>query len=87
MLKLGVREFRERLSQVANGTEFIVITNNGREVGTYMPNNWARDVGAARLAAAAVAQAQQELRERGIDLDAAMARLGMSPNGEPLNEE
>ncbi len=85
MLKLGVREFRERLSEVANGTEFIVITNNGREVGTYMPKNWARNIGAARRAAAAVAEAQQELRDRGIDLDAAMARLGMTPDGEPLD--
>lgn len=86
MLELGVREFRHRLSEVVNGDEFIVITNNGREVGTYMPRKWARDIAKARVAAAEVAEAQAELRKRGIDLDAAMADMGMNPFGEPLDE-
>lgn len=87
MIKLGVREFRERLSEVANGTDFVVVTNNGVEVGTYMPKRWLRDVGKARAAAEAVANAQRELRKRGIDLDAEMAAMGLTPYGEPLDHE
>lgn len=87
MMKLGVREFRERLSEVANGTDFVVVTNNGVEVGTYMPKRWLRDLGKARAAAEAVAQAQRELRARGIDLDAEMAAMGLTPYGEPLDDE
>jgi len=87
MIELGIREFKERLSEVAQGTDFVVVTNNGREVGTYMPKRWMRDVGQARRAAAAVAKAQQELRARGIDLDKEMAALGMTPFGEPLDDE
>lgn len=85
MIELGIREFRERLSEVANGTDFVVVTNKGVEVGTYMPKRWMRDVGKARRAAAAVAKAQTELRARGIDLDREMAAMGLTPYGEPLD--
>lgn len=85
MIELGIREFRERLSEVANGTEFVVVTNNGVEVGTYVPKRWLRDVGKARKAAAAVAKAQAELRKRGLDLDKEMAAIGLTPYGEPLD--
>lgn len=87
MIELGIREFRERLSEIANGTDFVVVTNKGVEVGTYMPKRWIRDIGKARKAAEAVARAQKELRARGIDLDGEMAAMGLTPYGEPLNGE
>jgi len=87
MIELGVREFRQRLSEVANGTDFVVVTNNGQEIGTYMPKRWMRDIGKAKLAAEAVAGAQDELRTRGIDLDKEMAAMGLTPYGEPLDDE
>lgn len=86
MIELGIREFRERLSEVANGTDFVVVTNNGHEVGTYMPKRWMRDLGKARKAAESVAKAQAELRRRGIDLDKEMAAMGLTPYGEPLDD-
>ena len=86
MIELGIREFRERLSEVANGTEFVVVKNNGVEVGSYMPKRWLQDVGRARKAAEAVKQAQDELRRRGMNLDAEMKKMGLSPYGEPLDE-
>lgn len=86
MIELGIREFRERLSEVAQGSDFVVVTSNGREVGTYMPKNWMRDLGKARQAAAAVAKTQAELKKRGIDLDKEMAAMGLTPFGEPLND-
>lgn len=85
--RIGIREFRERLSEVANGTDFVSVTNNGVEVGTYVPKRWLRDIGKARQAAEAVAKAQDELRARGLDLDKEMAVLGLTPFGEPLDDE
>ena len=86
MIQLGIREFRERLSEVANGTEMIAVTSNGVEIGTYLPKRWVRDPDKIRAAALAVERARQELRERGIDLDHQMRLLGMSPSGEPLED-
>ena len=86
MIELGIREFRERLSEVANGTDMVSVTNNGVEIGTYLPKRWLRDVGRARRAAEAVENARQELRARGMDLDREMAALGMTPHGEPLED-
>lgn len=87
MIELGIREFRDRLSEVANGTDLVVVTSNGAEVGTYLPKRWLRDVGKARKAAAAVAEAQNQLRKRGMDLDKELAAMGLSPYGEPLIDE
>lgn len=86
MIELGIREFRERLSEVANGTDMVSVTSNGVEVGTYLPKRWLRDVGRARKAAAAVARARADLTARGMDLDREMAALGLTPYGEPLGE-
>lgn len=85
-MKMGVREFREKLSEVANGDDFVVVTNNGQEIGTYMPKKWMRDVSAARKAAESLARWQAEMRARGIDLDKEMAAMGLTSFGEPLAE-
>lgn len=87
MIELGIREFRERLSELASGTDFVVVTNNGSEVGAYLPKRWLRDVGQARKASESVARAQQELRARGLDLDKELAAMGLSPFGEPMDDE
>ncbi len=84
MIELGIREFRERFSEVVNGNDFVIVTNNGREVGTYIPTIWKRDIGLARKAALEVEAAQEELRKKGVDLDAELAMLGMTPLGDPL---
>lgn len=86
MIELGIREFRERLSEVANGTDMVSVTSNGVEVGTYLPKRWLRDVGRARKAAAAVDRARADLAARGMDLDKEMAALGLTPYGESLGE-
>jgi hypothetical protein len=86
MIELGIREFRERLSEVANGTDFVVVKNNGVEVGTYIPKRWMRDLGKAREAAEAVAKTQDQLHRRGINLDKEMAVMGLTPYGEPIDD-
>jgi antitoxin (DNA-binding transcriptional repressor) of toxin-antitoxin stability system len=36
-MQIGVRELREKLSEIVNGNRNVVITNNGRVVGEFMP--------------------------------------------------
>lgn len=36
-MKMGVKEFRERFSELAEGAEPVLITKNGRVVGRYAP--------------------------------------------------
>jgi antitoxin (DNA-binding transcriptional repressor) of toxin-antitoxin stability system len=36
-MKMGVKEFRERFSALAEGEEPVLVTKNGRIVGRYMP--------------------------------------------------
>jgi hypothetical protein len=87
MIELGIREFRKRFSELVNGDHFIIVKNNGKEVGTYMPRRARPDLAKIREAAEEIVQAQQELRDRGVDLEAEMAKLGMKPSGEPLDDE
>ena len=87
MIEVGIREFRQRFSELVNGHDFVVITNNGKEVGTFMPGGSKPDMVEVRAAAEGIAKAQQELRDRGVDLDAEMAALGLTPWGEPLNDD
>ena len=36
-MKMGIKEFRERLGEVAMGDEVVVLTHHGKPVGRYMP--------------------------------------------------
>lgn len=36
-MKMGIKEFRERISEVADGDEVVVLTHHGRRVGRYVP--------------------------------------------------
>ena len=37
-MKMGIKEFRERIGEVALGDEMIVLTHHGKRVGRYMPD-------------------------------------------------
>ncbi len=87
MIELGVREFRERFSELVNGNDFVIVKKNGREIGCYRPFGAQPDMERIRKAGEEIARAQQELRDKGVDLDAEMAKLGMKPSGEPLDDE
>ncbi len=84
-MKMGMKEFRARVGEMGDAPEPVIITNHGREVGTFIPRKWVRDAAAAERAAASVARWRKEMRMRGIDLNAELAAMGMSPLGEPLN--
>lgn len=36
-MKMGIKEFRQRISEVADGGEVIELTHHGRRVGRYVP--------------------------------------------------
>ena len=36
-MKMGIKEFRERLGEVADGDEVVVVTHHGKRVGRYVP--------------------------------------------------
>ena len=36
-MKMGIKEFRERISEVTLGDEVVIITNHGKRVGRYVP--------------------------------------------------
>lgn len=83
-MKMGIKEFRERLSEVAHGTELVEITHHGRVVGEFRPRR--KDPAKLREAAAAIQRWQGEMRARGIDLEAELAASGIGPYGEYLSK-
>ncbi len=84
-MKMGIKEFRERLSEVAHGTELVELTHHGKTLGMFQPLR--RDPETIRAAAAAIQRGQDELRAKGIDLDAELAAIGLDPWGEPLDAD
>ena len=84
-MKMGMKEFRARVGELGDAPEPIIVTNHGREVGTFVPRRWLRDAKAAERAAESVARWRREMQARGIDLDAQLAAMELTPLGEPLD--
>lgn len=84
-MKMGVKEFRERFSDVAEGSERVFVTKNGRIVGRYdpltpvsaTPIDW--DAIDARLAAF-----RDAWRAQTPDWRDKMASIGLDENGDPI---
>lgn len=85
-MKMGVREFRERISEVVDGVETVEVTKNGRKVGTYTPERRPRDPAIARAALQSIERWQAEMKAKGVDLEAELSAMGLSPWGEPLDD-
>lgn len=77
-MKLGIKEFRERISEVSVGDEIVIVTNHGRRVGRYIPERprdvdmdaWVREREAfSRNWRAGTPDWRDRLREAGIDPD------------------
>lgn len=77
-MKLGIKEFRERIGEVSVGDEVVIVTNHGRRVGRYIPERsrdldvdaWVKDREAfARKWRAETPDWQERLRAAGIDPD------------------
>ncbi len=41
-MKMGIKEFRERISEVSLGKEMVIVTHHGKPVGRYIPINLSR---------------------------------------------
>jgi hypothetical protein len=83
-MKLGVKEFRHRLTEVLHGSEPVDITHHGRVIGTFRPRKI--NVERARQALESIQRWQEDMRARGIDLEGVLADMGLDPWGEPLRD-
>ncbi len=83
-MKLGVKEFRHRLTEVLHGSQAVDITHHGRILGTFRPCK--SDPERARKAAESIRRWQEDMRAKGIDLEAILAERGLDPWGAPLND-
>lgn len=83
-MKMGVREFRERMTEVMHGATPVVITSNGKRLGTFVPDR--RPVGPVVMAKAEadIAAYQASLRAQGIEPEDILAEMGLDPWGAPL---
>lgn len=86
-MKIGVKEFRERFSEIAEGNELVFVTKNGRVVGKYQPvrdrDERARDWAEIEAKLEAF---RREWRSRTPDWRERLGTIGLGPDGEPLPE-
>jgi antitoxin (DNA-binding transcriptional repressor) of toxin-antitoxin stability system len=84
-MKMGIKEFRDRISEVTERGEPVIVTNHGKEVATYLPRRTI-DLDRARKAADEIKEWQRELRAKGIEPEDILAEMGLDPWGVPLDE-
>ena len=81
-MKMGIKEFREKIGEVATGDEIVIVTHRGKRVGRYIPEGQLRAPGdvdlddwltageeASRQWRAATPNWQDKLRELGVPGD------------------
>lgn len=83
-MKLGVKEFRERFSALAEGDEPVIVTKNGRIVGRYLPAS--RTPGAVDWNAIYAARdaMQSDWKARTPDWRERLESIGLDEQGEPI---
>ena len=87
-MKMGIKEFRERLGEVARGDEPVQLTDRGRVIGVYNPlPRWTAERRERALKAAGeIERMQAELRASGIEPHDILAEMGLDPLGLPLDQ-
>lgn len=86
-MKLGIREFRERLSEIAHGDEPVLVTHHGKVVGRFVPACRTRAENIDLTAWAEQRErSQEEWRRNTPDWKERLAAYGLGPDGEPLAE-
>ncbi|PAX08733.1 hypothetical protein CKY28_05065 [Sphingomonas lenta] len=85
-MKMGIKEFRERLGEVARGGEPVQLTDRGRVIGTYTPLPRMSDEQRRRSLEALedLRRVQEDLRAAGVDTEKWLAEMGLDPWGVPL---
>ena len=86
-MKMGVREFRERISSVVNGDEPVVITKNGEVVGRYVPFRPKKPAEKIDMKAwlEEIEKFQAEWKARTPDWRERLASIGLDENGELID--
>jgi antitoxin (DNA-binding transcriptional repressor) of toxin-antitoxin stability system len=84
-MKMGIKEFRERLSEVVQSGQGVVVTNHGKVVGIFTPLR-PKDPERVRAAAASIRRWQEEMKAKGVDLEGVLADMGLDPWGVPLDD-
>lgn len=85
-MKMGIKEFRERLGEVARGDVPIQLTDRGQVIGTYTPLPRMTDEQRrrARQALDDLARVREDWRKDGVDTEGWLADMGLDPWGVPL---
>jgi len=85
-MRMGIKEFRERLGEMARGSEPVQLTDRGQVIGIYSPLPRMTPERRARALEALeeLDRIQDGWRQSGYDPDAAMASLGLDGWGVPL---
>lgn len=85
-MKMGIKEFRERLTEVLRGDEPVLLTNHGRVVARVVPIHGkpAEKVDIDEWAAK-IERNQQAWRDNTPDWRERLAAYGLGPDGEPLD--
>lgn len=82
-MKMGVKEFRERFSEVAEGGEPVFVTKNGRVVGKYDPISTARfDNARWQTLEAKLAGFREEWKARTPDWRERLSAAGFDQGGD-----
>jgi antitoxin (DNA-binding transcriptional repressor) of toxin-antitoxin stability system len=84
-MKMGIKEFRERLSEIVRKGDPVVVTHHGKVVGTFAPLR-PKDPERVRRAAESIRRWQEDMRAKGVDLEGVLADMGLDPWGEPLDD-
>jgi antitoxin (DNA-binding transcriptional repressor) of toxin-antitoxin stability system len=83
-MKMGIKEFRERIKEVTESGEAVVITNHGKPVASFAPFK-RKDPENVRRTAENIERWQEEMKAKGVDLEAVLSGLGLDQWGAPLN--
>ncbi len=88
-MQMGIKEFRERLGEVARGSEPVQLTDRGKVIGVYNPlPRWTPERRARALATADdIGRMQAEWRAAGIEPHDVLAEMGLDPWGIPLKTD
>jgi antitoxin (DNA-binding transcriptional repressor) of toxin-antitoxin stability system len=85
-MKMGVKEFRERFSELAEGAEPVFVTKNGRVVGKYDPLVAPKVEGGDWAAVESrLAEFRAEWTATTPDWRARLASIGLDETGEEIS--
>lgn len=87
-MKMGIKEFRERLAQVAAGSESVSVTHHGRVVGHYLPVDGRKlDVSELDGWVAARERFRNRWKAANPDWRDQLTRMGWDEEGEPYDND